>query len=650
MMAVCCSMYPFFRIVCGRHVRLLDKTWKKAQGRMKCQYDRKAVQRSFAVGDKVLAFIPIRGGNLSCRFSGPYSVIKKVSDRNYVISTPERRLKTRLCHINLLKPYYCCSKVLNATESAEGSKLPVATVSVGVIDGFWTPQSERQLEESVAVTDSVCRVVEQDDGGQVELVSVRLKNSEYLLELSKHLSHLSLEQRRDIENLIQEFPTLFKDSPGLTPLAVHDVDTGDATPIKQHPYRLPPCKLKIVREELAYMQEIGVIEPGQSDWSSPVVLVPKPDGTVRFCVDYRKVNLVTKSDTFPIPRLDDCIDRIGKAKCVSKLDLLKGYWQVPLSDRAQKVSAFVTPEGLYCCKVLPFGMKNAPATFQRLMNQITAGLANVVIYLDDAVVHSESWQDHVKHLRELFQRLHEAQLVVNLPKCELGKGQVTYLGHQVGQGKVIPRQAKVQAILDLPCPRTRRELMRVLGMCGFYRRFVPNFSAVTEPLTHLLRKDVKFYWTEECAKAFDQIKAVLACRPVLVAPDFNVPFKLAVDACDVGVGAVLLQSDESGVDRPVAYFSKKLNKHQRAYSTIEKEALALVLAIRHFEVYVSSVVGDLVVYTDHNPLTFLAKFQTSNQRVFRWSLVLQPYSLVIQHVAGKDNVIADTLSRMPAVT
>lgn len=216
----------------------------------------------------------------------------------------------------------------------------------------------------------------------------------------------------------------------------------------------------------------------------------------------------------------------------------------------------------------------------------------------------------------------------------------------MGRGKVLPRRAKIQAIIDLPVPKTRREVMQVLGMCGFYRRFVPNFATVAEPLTNLLRKGVKFLWTSGCERAFNQIKAILSCEPVLVAPDFSKPFKLAVDACDVGIGAVLLQADAADLDKPVAYFSKKLNRHQRAYSTIEKEALALVSAVQHFEIYLSGSNGDVVVFTDHNPLTFLAKFRTANQRVFRWGLVLQPYSLVVKHIAGRNNVVADALSRL----
>lgn len=279
------------------------------------------------------------------------------------------------------------------------------------------------------------------------------------------------------------------------------------------------------------------------------------------------------------------------------------------------------------------------------MNQVTRGLPNCVTYIDDVVLYNDVWTDHVAQMSEFFERLAKANLVINLTKSEFGRAQVTYLGHVVGQGQVRPRTAKVQAIADLPVPQTRKKLMRVLGMCGFYRKFVQNFSAITEPLTNLLRKSVPYKWTQQCQKAFELVKAILTCEPVLAAPDFGIPFKMAVDACDVGVGAVLMQADKTGMDRPVAYYSKKLNSHQKAYSTIEKEALALVLALQHFEVYVSSGCGEVEVFTDHNPLVFIERFKTKNMRLFRWSLVLQQYNLHIKHVAGKDNVIADTLSR-----
>lgn len=232
------------------------------------------------------------------------------------------------------------------------------------------------------------------------------------------------------------------------------------------------------------MLQTGVIELADGAWSSPVVLAAQEGRPDRFCVDFSKVNGVTKADAFPIPRLEGCIDQVGCAQFITKVDLLKGYFQVPLTERASEVSAFVMHEGLYRFKVLPFGMKNAPATFQRLMNSVMKGLRNTVTYIDDVVTFSETWDDHAKQLRDLFEALRAAGVVVNLPKCKFGKGTVTYLGHQVGCGTVLPQAAKVQAILDFPVPHTRIQLMWILGMCEFYRWFVPNFAAITGPLTN----------------------------------------------------------------------------------------------------------------------------------------------------------------------
>ena len=426
----------------------------------------------------------------------------------------------------------------------------------------------------------------------------------------------------------------------------HDVDVGNAEPVKQHPYRLNPSKQKYLKEEIKYLLENDFIEPSNSSWSSPCILVPKPDGSYRMCTDYRKVNCVTKTDTFPIPRMDDCIDKVGKARYVTKFDLLKGFWQVPLTDRAKEISAFVTPDGLFQYKVMPFGMKNSPASFQRLINKVIADLEGCEAYIDDVIIYSDTWEEHLRIIREFFKRLSRAMLTINLSKSEFGQAQVTYLGHVVGQGEVKPVSAKVEAIAKFPQPVSKKQLMRFLGMAGYYRRFCPNFAAVAEPLTQLLSKRVKFIWSERCDKAFDELKAMLQSAPVLAAPDFRSPFKLAVDASDVAAGAVLLQEDDEGVEHPVCYFSKKFNKSQRNYSTIEKECLALVLALQQFEVYVSSSGLPIVVYSDHNPLVFIHKMKNKNQRLLRWSLMLQEYVLEIRHIKGKDNVIADCLSRV----
>ena len=393
------------------------------------------------------------------------------------------------------------------------------------------------------------------------------------------------------------------------------------------------------------MLENGIAEPCSSSWSSPCLLVPKSDNTPRFCSDFRKVNNVTKPDSFPLPRMDDCVDQVGSAQFVSKFDLLKGYWQVPLSQRACEIAAFITPTGLYSYTVMPFGLRNAPATFQRLMNRVIGNLQGCAVYLDDVVVYSDTWEEHLGRIRELFSRLAEARLTVNLAKCEFARATVTYLGRVVGQGQVRPVDAKVQAVEQYPVPTTKKEL--ILGLVGYYRSFCRNFSTVVAPLTDLLKGKAKFVWSLGCQKAFEQVKTLLCSAPVLAAPRFDVPFTLYVDASNVGAGAVLMQADGFGVDKPVSFFSKKFNSFQLNYSVIEKEAFALVLALKHFDVYVGGSSTPVVVYTDHNPLTFLHSLQCPNQRLIRWSLFLQSYCLEIRYVKGTDNVVADALSRAP---
>ena len=340
--------------------------------------------------------------------------------------------------------------------------------------------------------------------------------------------------------------------------------------------------------------------------------------------------------------MDDCIDNIGQTKYVTKFDLLKGFWQIPLTDRAKEFSAFVTPDGQYQYKIIPFGMKNYPATFQRLINMILTGLDKCI---DDAIIYSEDWDQQIKTIREFFKRLSKAKLTINLPKSEFCHTTLTFLGHIVGQGQVKPVEAKVKAISDFPVPTCKRQLMRFLGVAGYYRKFCDNFFVTAEQLTNLLSKRTNFFWTNDCQRAFYILKAILKNEPVLLAPNFAKEFKLAVNASDTGAGSVLMQEDGIGVDHPVSYFSKKFNKHQKNYSTIEKECLSLILALQHFDVYLTSSSSPTVVFSDHNPLIFIHKMKNKNQRLFRWSLLLQEYNLDIRHIKGKDNIISDSLSR-----
>ena len=305
---------------------------------------------------------------------------------------------------------------------------------------------------------------------------------------------------------------------------------------------------------------------------------------------------------------------------------------------------FVALGKVYVPLVMQFGLSTAPTAFQSLMNKVLSHIPGVSVYIDDIVVYSDTWSQHISQLHAVFRALADANLVLNLSKSDFGHAEVTYLGHVVGRGVLAPIRSKVSAIQDLPPPANRRALRRFLGMIGFYRRFVHNFAHIATPLTDLLKGKNTYTWDDKCQLAFETLKEVLCIDPVLRVPDFSRGYKLACDASDCAVGAVLLQEDELGVDRPVAYFSKKLSPPQTRYSTIEKEALSIVLALQHFQYYLTTSQPTLIL-TDHKPLIYISTLSNVNRRLMRWALFLQNFNLKFMHVKGRDNVIADRLSR-----
>ena len=541
--------------------QMAKRNLQESQSKMKVWYDRKAKSRCFEHGDRVLVLFPVVGNPLQAKYSGPYKVVKKISDTNYLVKTPDRRKETQVCHINMLKAYH------------EKPKPELVTLN-----------NRLGLESPTHSKDCVGQVAEKEEDAESEVrlgndqQPIKLQNSQILNDLGTKLSHLPLVQRKELAEVITQYREVFPDVPSKTNLIEHDVDVGDSAPIKQHPYRVSPMKKELLDTEVQYMLKNDIIEESQSNWSSPCILVAKHDGGFRFCTDFRKVNYKTKSDSFPIPRIADCIDQIGNAKFVSTFDMLKGYWQVPLTQRAREISAFVTPSGLYQYKVMPFGMKNAPATFQRMVNKLVRDIDGCEGYIDDVVIFSDNWSDHIRQIKRFFQIMREAKLIINLMKSEFGKATVKSLGHIVGQGQVRPLDAKIQTIVKYPIPTSRKELARFLGMAGYYRNFCLNFSEIAAPLTNLLSKKVKLVWTDDCQLAFDKVKLLLQKSPVLKSPDYEKPFKLIIDSSDVGTGSVLVQEASDGLDHPVSYFSKKFLKYQKNYSVVEKETLGLVLA------------------------------------------------------------------------
>ncbi|CAM5073737.1 unnamed protein product [Eretmochelys imbricata] len=452
-------------------------------------------------------------------------------------------------------------------------------------------------------------------------------------------------QRQRIQELCTSYAPTFSATPGLTERAYHSIDTGNAHPIRVQPYRVSPQAKTAIEREIQDMLQMGVIRPSESAWASPVVLVPKPDGEIRFCVDYRKLNAVTRPDNYPMPRTDELLEKLGRAQFISALDLTKGYWQVPLDESAKERSAFITHLGLYEFNVLPFGLRNAPATFQRLVDGLLAGLGEyAVAYLDDVAIFSDSWADHLEHLQKVLERIREAGLTVKA-KCQIGLNRVTYLGHQVGQGTISPLQAKVDAIQKWRVPKSKKQVQSFLGLAGYYRRFVPHYSQIAAPLTDLTKKKQPnaVQWTGKCQKAFNKLKATLMSDPVLRAPDFDKPFLVTTDASERGVGAVLMQKGPDQEFHPVVFLSKKLSERESNWSVTEKECYAIVYALEKLRPYVWG--RRFHLQTDHAALKWLHTVKETNKKLLRWSLALQDFDFDIQHISGASNKVDDALSR-----
>ena len=429
----------------------------------------------------------------------------------------------------------------------------------------------------------------------------------------------------------------------------HEIVTGDYPPVKQLPRRVPFALKAELSKQVGDMLAGGVIEESCSPWASPVVLVRKKNGSLRFCVDYRRLNAVTRKDVFPIPRIDDILDQLSGKKVFSTLDAKRGYWQIRMAEESQPKTAFVVPGGLYEFRVMPFGLCNAPATFQRLMQKVLGGLGGerpfCSVYIDDIIVYSDSVADHLDHLRQVFARLRRVGLKLHPGKCSFARQSVTYLGHVISSQGIAPDPKKVEAVKNFPIPTSVREVRQFLGMASYYRRFIKSFAKIASPLHALTRQDVPFCWTLACQNAFQLLKDAMVSPPVLAYPNFQRSFVLHTDASKEGLGAVLEQEQEDSHLHPVAYASRSLNRHEPNYSITDMEALGVVWAAKHFRAYLYG--HRCVVYTDHSPLKALLNSPHPSGKLARWGHVLAELDLDIRYKPGRRNANADALSRAP---
>ena len=394
------------------------------------------------------------------------------------------------------------------------------------------------------------------------------------------------------------------------------------------------------------MLDTGVIEHSTSPFASPVVIVRKKDGKNRFCVDYRKINANTVLDNEPIPNMEEIIAEVGGAKYFTKLDLSKGYWQIPVREEVREKTAFVTPDGQYQFRVLPFGMVNAPALFTRMMRSLLHGLPRVVHYIDDILIYSSSWDEHVDDVRRLMTRLREAHLTARPTKCHIACSSVEFLGHIVGKGEVKPTPEKIEKVMSASRPTTKKEVRSFLGLVGYYRKFISNMSSIAAPLTDLTKKDAptKVIWKDVHEQAFHTLQSRLSNFPILRLPETDKEFVLRTDASDVGIGAVLMQAHE-GILFPICFASRKLLSRERLYPIVERECLALSWAVKKFAYFLYG--RRFTLQTDHFPLAYLSQARMKNSRVMRWALALQSHNFHVEVIKGSENFGADYLSRCP---
>lgn len=464
--------------------------------------------------------------------------------------------------------------------------------------------------------------------------------------IAKEVTEGEKEQLVTLLNRYSDIFSLSEYDLGCTDLVEHEINTGNNKPVRQALRRQPISVEKAIGDQLKVMLEQNIIEPSQSAWASNVVAVKKKDGTLRFCVDLRQVNEKQVRDSYPLPRIDACLDALSGATWFTTLDMRSGYHQIRLKPEDAEKTTFITRRGAFKFRVLPFGLSNGPSAFQRVMDIVLSGLnyLTCLAYLDDIIVFSQDLGSHLERLEELFRRLRKANLKLKPSKCSFLQRKVTFLGHLVSGEGIEADPEKITAVKDWPIPTKLREVRVFLGLAGYYRRFVPSFSHIAAPLHGLTKKNQKFIWDSACQETFDDLKGRLTTAPILALPRDSGKFYLDTDASEHGIGVVLSQ-DQDGQEVVICPASRVYHNPERNYCVTRKELLAVVHFLKYFKQYLLG--REFVVRTDHSALQWLRKTPEPIGQQGRWLEILEEYNFEIQHRPGSKHNNADGLSRRP---
>ena len=569
-----------------------------AKSKMKAQFDKRVSIKDFVEGDMVLVWKPGIHAKMGASWDGPYVVGKKCSPVTFTVHVPGRGGKGKVLHVNLLKRWN-------------------------------TPASHIHR---------VAIVVEEDEEDEICPVGLRLGRPVFVP---------SGQQQAALDEVLCAFPEVLRKEPGRTNLASLVINTGDHAPVSSHPYRIAPRWRDEVKNQIDLLLQLGIIQPSTSPWCSSVVTVKKKDGGIRICIDFRAVNAITAPDPYQMPLIEELLDLLASAKFISKVDLNKGFHQIPVSASDMCKTAFCTPWGKFEFLVMPFGLRNGPSVFQRLMDQVLQQDADKsVVYIDDIGIFSSSWEEHCKDIAIVLSRLKDAGLTANTTKCSWANTHCEFLGHLVGEGMVSPAELKVQAVQQFARPKTKKNVRQFLGLAGYYRRFIPEYASHSFCLTEATKKSAPelVAWSSDMNVEFEYLKRCVCCSPCLTLPVVGDVFVLQTDASGVGVGAVLAVV-RGGLEHPVAYYSRKLQPRERNYSASELEGLAVIASIKHFDAYL--LTHKFTLESDHRALSFLNNCKNNNGRLARWALLLQQFAFDIRYKKGSLHTNADALSRLP---